>query len=173
MFIPRQSVFLHKTGHNGNCPNKFCSQPGHRKLSVSATPAGPSHEVTENLRIIMMPTLSSLVTLQVVNLQCHQLWQSWHHDDSWLSVQTEDCYSCLVHHIIKENWVIMMPTLSSLVALQVVNLQCHQWWQNWHLDDSQFLMQAEVAKWQHPYIPRQSHTDDMPTHTDTGSLFLS
>ena len=70
-------------------------------------------------RVVSMPTLSSMVTLKVVilkpeschdanfvitgdiegchsdNLQCHQQWQSWHHDDFLISV----VYPKIVHTV--------------------------------------------------------------------------
>ena len=37
-----------------------------------------------------------------------------------------------------EDQVVMMPTLWSLIALEVLIIQCSQW-QSWHRDSSQFL----------------------------------
>ena len=46
----------------------------------------------------------------------------WHHKRQvW-------CHMCQSYHW--KHSVVMMPTLSSLVAPQ-----CHQWWQSWHHDD--------------------------------------
>ena len=48
-----------------------------------------THAVTWKRRVVMMPTLLSKVSLEVVsmtNLGCHQWKQSWHHDNSPFSL---------------------------------------------------------------------------------------
>ena len=42
--------------------------------------------ISARLRAVMMPTLLSLVALQVIVMWCHQSQQSWHQDNSCFSV---------------------------------------------------------------------------------------
>ena len=48
-------------------------------------------------RVVMMPTLSSLVETQVMSgklwLRFHHWWQSWHHEPQWLTRVNSECYS--------------------------------------------------------------------------------
>ena len=71
----------------------------------------PSRVYIENLRVVMMPTLSSLVAPW-----CHLWWQSWHHDDFIFSVSV--CHN-REHHlsgVCTKNWELLWCQLG------------HHWW---------------------------------------------
>ena len=107
----------------------------------------PSRVCIENLRVVMMPTLSSLVAPW-----CHLWWQSWHHDDFIFSVSVCHNREHSLSGVCTKNWELLWCQLCH----HLVAPWCHLRWQSWQHDD--YIFSASICH-NRGYHPSRVYTE--------------